>query len=403
MRGKSPPKAHNPHAAILGDAHYAATMEPLLMRALDLAENGMVSTPPNPRVGCIIYRDGKIIGDGWHQRAGEPHAEVIAAQELQTLRGAEVFVSLEPCAHQGRTPSCANMIAAAKPARVIAALPDPNPKVAGRGFATLRAAGIPCIIASPQSLPWQRALSQNIGFVSRMIRRRPWLRLKIATTADGKTALSNGLSQWISSEAARIDAHHIRARSCALLTGIGTARTDNPQLTVRHVKTPRQPLRILIDRDLSASENLAMFRGGALIVTAQKTNRHLPPEVKTICHPGADGKVNLPALMHHLAERDINEVTVEAGRRLCGAFMHADLVDEIVVYQSPSFFGGGMDMIEMPPPPAPAQAVRFNRTLCVPVGDDTKMVFENPQSRDMIDNAMATLYRTATSDNGKTP
>ena len=361
-----------------------------LLRALALAENGLLSTAPNPRVGCVIRRGQKTIGEGWHRRAGEPHAEICAMQQSgDNLQDAEVYVSLEPCAHIGKTDSCAAALVAAKPARVIVAMPDPNPQVAGKGLSMLRAAGIETVCASPTDEVFLRAMDLNIGFVSRMIRRRPWVRLKIAATADGKTALSSGLSRWISNAESRADAHQLRARSGALITGIGTALIDNPRLTVRHAPFFKQPLRILIDRDLRASADMRLFVGGGAMVATAAAVRHVADGVEVLSLPDRHGRVDLAALLQALAIRGMNEITVEAGRRLCGAFIAANLVDEIVVYQAPIIFGGGYDMLDFPSPLSPEQAIRFSLKKCTPINGDIKIVYESPSARLELLNATA--------------
>src|SRR5690606_31605931 len=216
-------------------------------RALELAERGLYTTTPNPRVGCVIVRDGAVVGEGWHERAGEAHAEIVALRAAgDAARGAHVYVTLEPCCHHGRTPPCTEALVAAGVARVVAAMQDPNPLVAGAGLARLRAAGI----ATEHGMLAEKARELNIGFVSRMQRGRPWLRLKVAATLDGRTAAANGASQWITGAEARADGHAWRARACAVMTGIGTVEADDPRLTVREVKTPRQPLRIVLDSRL---------------------------------------------------------------------------------------------------------------------------------------------------------
>ena len=220
---------------------FSAVDHGMMARALQLAERGLWTTAPNPRVGCVLARDGEVVGEGWHERAGEPHAEVHALRAAgDRARGATAYVTLEPCSHHGRTPPCAEALVAAGVARVVAAMTDPNPLVSGNGLALLQAAGI----ATANGLMEGEARELNIGFVSRMTRGRPWLRLKAAASLDGKTALENGASQWITGPAARRDGHAWRARACAILSGIGTVRDDDPQLNVRYVETPRQPLRV---------------------------------------------------------------------------------------------------------------------------------------------------------------
>ena len=376
-----------------------STDEQWLHRALALAQQGLYSTMPNPRVGCVIRRDNKTIGEGAHQRTGEAHAEIIAMQECGgDVRGAEVFLTLEPCSHVGHTDSCAKQLVAAGVVRVVCAMPDPNPQVAGRGLQILREAGIETAVASAESDLFQQALMLNIGFVSRMNRKRPWLRLKIAITADGKTALSSGLSRWISNEESRLDAHKLRARSCAVITGIGTALADNPKLTARNVNAPRQPLRVLIDRNLQASPTMDLFADGALVATAEDNAAakkfatqfdELDGQVEVLSLPNEHGRVDLAAFLQELGTRNINEATVEAGRRLCGAFLSAGLVDEIVIYQAPLIFGGGMPMIEMPPPSSPQEAERFALRSCTTLGDDVKIVYDSPTARKMLSDATA--------------
>jgi diaminohydroxyphosphoribosylaminopyrimidine deaminase/5-amino-6-(5-phosphoribosylamino)uracil reductase len=218
-----------------------------MAQALRLAEKGLDTTSPNPRVGCVIVRDGQVVGTGWHERAGKPHAEVNALRAAGAVaRGATVYLTLEPCSHHGRTPPCAEALVEAGVAKVIVAMQDPNPLVAGKGYALLKEAGIEV----QAGLMEAEATALNIGFVSRMTRNRPWVRMKIAASLDGKTALNNGASQWITGEAARRDGHRMRARSCAILTGIGTVLADNPELSVRHVETSRQPLRVVVDSRL---------------------------------------------------------------------------------------------------------------------------------------------------------
>jgi diaminohydroxyphosphoribosylaminopyrimidine deaminase/5-amino-6-(5-phosphoribosylamino)uracil reductase len=312
-----------------------------MARALRLAERGLYTTTPNPRVGCVIARDGEILGEGFHQRAGEPHAEIHALQRAGArARGATVYVSLEPCSHHGRTPPCADALVEAGVARVVAAMQDPNPSVAGQGLQRLRAAriGAECGLCEAQ------ACELNIGFVARMTRVRPWLRIKTAASLDGRTALRNGQSQWISGAAARRDGHRWRARSCAVMVGVGTLLADNPRLTVREVKTTRQPLRVVVDRQLEIPLDAHVLEGGhALIVTAQER----PEKVRQLEQLGAqvvrlpnpEGKVDLAALMQELARRELNEVLVESGSRLNGALLRANLVDELVVYLAPHLLG----------------------------------------------------------------
>jgi diaminohydroxyphosphoribosylaminopyrimidine deaminase/5-amino-6-(5-phosphoribosylamino)uracil reductase len=312
-----------------------------MTQALRLAEKGLFSTSPNPRVGCVVVRDGVVVGEGWHKRAGLPHAEVNALHAAgERARGATAYVTLEPCSHHGRTPPCADALIAAGVARVVAAMPDPNPLVAGQGLERLRAAGI--VVES--GLLESEARELNIGFVSRMTRGRPWVRAKTASSLDGKTALANGVSQWITGPEARRDVHWLRARSCAVLTGIGTVLADDPQMNVRDVDTPRQPLRIVLDSALRMPPQAKMLASGkTLIVTAssdrERTVRLEDAGAEVLVLPGAPGKIDLAQLMQVLAVREINELMVEAGCTLNGALLQAGVVDELVMYVAPILLG----------------------------------------------------------------
>ena len=310
-----------------------------MKRALALAERGLYTTTPNPRVGCVIVRDGEIVGEGWHERAGAPHAEVNALADARARgrdpRGATLYVTLEPCNHTGRAPPCTDAVIAAGVGRVVAAMADPNP-AAAFGAARLRAAGI----VTEVGLLGEAARELNIGFVSRMTRGRPWVRMKAAASLDGRTALVSGASQWITGEAARADGHAWRARACAILTGIGTVREDDPQLSVREVATPRQPRRIVIDRHAETPPAAKVLAGdGALIVTAGARNPLWPSGVEVLALPDPDGRVDLDALMRTLGERGINELHVEAGGKLNGALLAAGVVDELVLYFAPCLLG----------------------------------------------------------------
>ena len=312
-----------------------------MARALQLAEYGLLSTAPNPRVGCVLVRDGVVVGEGWHRRAGEPHAEIHALQAAGAeARGATAYVTLEPCSHFGRTPPCAEALIEAGVVRVVAAMQDPNPQVAGRGFSMLSAAGI----VVEYGLLEGEARELNIGFVSRMTRKRPWLRLKAAASLDGRTALENGQSQWITGASARQDGHHWRARACAILTGIGTVRDDDPQLNVRGVQTDRQPIKVVVDSRLDLSPDARLLDGGAVLVATACEHpgraaalRARGAEVVSL--PDADGKVDLPALMLELGRRGINEVHAEGGSRLNGALVATGLVDELLLYLAPCLIG----------------------------------------------------------------
>ncbi|MDR2261534.1 MAG: bifunctional diaminohydroxyphosphoribosylaminopyrimidine deaminase/5-amino-6-(5-phosphoribosylamino)uracil reductase RibD [Azoarcus sp.] len=345
--------------------------------ALALAEQGLTTATPNPRVGCIIVRGGETVGKGWHRRAGEPHAEALAlAAAGEAARGATAYVTLEPCSHFGRTPPCADALIAAGVARVVAAMEDPNPQVAGRGLARLRAAGL----AVDCGLLAGEAHELNIGFVSRMARQRPWLRLKAAATLDGKTALENGVSQWITAAAARADGHLWRARACAVLTGIGTVKADDPRLTVRDIPCERQPLRILIDPRLEAAPAARIFQDApALIVTADaeqaRIRRFTGLGHRVLSLPGADGRVDLPALLRELAALELNEIHVEAGARLNGALLAAGCVDELLLYTAPMIVGNAArGMFDLPPLDALDAATRFTFRSCQQIGGDLRVV-----------------------------
>ena len=328
----------------------AADLE-FMARALQLAEQGLYSTTPNPRVGCVIVNDGLVVGEGWHRRAGEAHAEVHALRAAAgKASGATAYVTLEPCSHYGRTPPCADALIAAGVTRVVAAMQDPNPAVSGNGLARLRASGV----AVGCGLLASAAEELNIGFVSRMTRGRPWVRMKLATSLDGKTALENGASQWITGAAARQDGHRWRARACAILSGIGTVLADNPQLNVRDVETSRQPLKVVIDSRLELPLDARLLAGGAvLLVTVsadlEKANALRERGVEILNLPNASGNVDLPELMQELGRRGINELHVEGGYRLSGALVAAGLVDELLLYQAPCLIGdAARGMLDMP-------------------------------------------------------
>ena len=312
-----------------------------MARALELAGRGLYTATPNPRVGCVIVREGAIAGEGWHERAGAPHAEVNAlAAAGARARGATAYVSLEPCVHQGRTGPCAEALIRSGVARVVAALEDPNPLVAGRGLAALRGKGVEVACG----LLEDAARELNVGFVSRMTRGRPWARMNLAASLDGKTALLNGRSQWITGEAARRDGHHWRARACAVLTGFGTVREDDPRLTVREVATPRQPLRVVVDSRLETPPAARILEGGGVLIAAAREDRARIAALKArgaevVVIPNSEGKVALADLFRELARRELNEVHVEGGFRLNGSLLAEGLVDELVVYLAPSIIG----------------------------------------------------------------
>jgi diaminohydroxyphosphoribosylaminopyrimidine deaminase/5-amino-6-(5-phosphoribosylamino)uracil reductase len=336
-----------------------------MTRALQLAEQGLYTTypnpRPNPRVGCVIVKDGKIIGEGAHLKVGEPHAEVFALQQAGAqAKGATLYVTLEPCSHTGRTPPCTHALLKAGISKVIAAMQDPNPLVAGSGLAYLQAHHIEVATGLMES----QARELNPGFISRMTKNMPFVRSKIAASLDGKTALNNGVSQWITSEAARADVQHWRARSCAILTGAGTVLADNPSMTVRcnslkNVPAGRmdiglQPMCIIVDGKLKTPPNAKILQGGNTLIAFAKANpkkekQLLAAGAELLCIPNNDGKVCLKTLLSHLASREINEVLVEGGEGLNGALLAQNLIDELVIYYAPKLMGGAAkSMFAMP-------------------------------------------------------
>lgn len=322
-----------------------------MAEALRLAEKGLFSTTPNPRVGCVIVRDGEVVGSGWHEKAGAPHAEVLALRAAgDHARGATAYVSLEPCSHHGRTPPCADALIEAGVSRVVAAMQDPNAQVAGTGFARLRAAGI----AVETGLMQDEARALNCGFVARMSRGRPWVRMKIAASLDGRTALADGQSQWITGPEARRDGHYWRARACALLTGIGTVKDDDPQLNVREVETPRQPLKVVVDSKLQLQPSAKLLQSGRVLVATATANAASIAALEAkgaevVVLPNAQGKVELIDLMRELGRRELNEVHVEAGTKLNGSLLREALVDELLVYLAPSILGDtALGMFSLP-------------------------------------------------------
>ncbi|MEK7436163.1 MAG: bifunctional diaminohydroxyphosphoribosylaminopyrimidine deaminase/5-amino-6-(5-phosphoribosylamino)uracil reductase RibD [Pseudomonadota bacterium] len=314
-----------------------------MAEALRLAAMGLYTATPNPRVGCVIVRDGQAVGSGWHEKTGGPHAEILALRAAGArARGATAYVSLEPCSHHGRTPPCIDALIEAGIARVVAAMQDPNPRVAGAGLAQLRAAGIQV----ESGLMQDQAQALNSGFVSRMSRGRPWVRMKIAASLDGRTALANGRSQWITGAEARRDGHAWRARACAVLTGIGTVLDDDPQLNVREVQTPRQPLKVVVDSRLQLPLSAKLLASGRVLVAAAVDDQARIAALQergaeVLVLPNAHGKVELAELMRELARRELNEVHVEAGFKLNGSLLAAGQVDELLIYLAPGILGDG--------------------------------------------------------------
>ncbi|TVS12099.1 MAG: bifunctional diaminohydroxyphosphoribosylaminopyrimidine deaminase/5-amino-6-(5-phosphoribosylamino)uracil reductase RibD [Wenzhouxiangella sp.] len=326
---------------------FSALDHQYMAEALRLAARGLPSTDPNPRVGCVLVRERQIVGSGWHRAAGEPHAEALALREAGSrARDAVAYVTLEPCSHLGRTPPCADALIEAGVGEVIAAMPDPYPQVAGRGLARLRAAGI----RVRSGLMESQARELNIGFVSRHQRGRPWVRIKLAASLDGRIAGPDGRSQWITSPEARADGQTWRARAGAILTGIGTVLSDDPRLTVRLTGADRQPLRMVLDSGARLPQSARMLEDGG------------PVKVASLCAPawsgsgvewrqlpaGEDGRVGLAGVMDWLTELEVNEVHVEAGPVLAAALVDGGWADELLLYQAPVLLGGGISLMTLP-------------------------------------------------------
>ena len=355
-----------------------------MAQALRLAEQGLYSAHPNPRVGCVIVAHQQVVGEGWHVRAGEPHAEVHALRQAGALaQNATAYVTLEPCSHHGLTPPCAEALARSGVARVVIAMQDPNPQVAGRGMAYLRAQGIQVDVLAGELAAAARTL--NCGFVKRMETALPFVRLKLAMSLDGRTAMASGESQWITGPQARADVQCLRARSSAILTGAATVLTDNARLTVRAEQLPldaplrdlalsRPPLRIMIDGRLRVPTDMAFFNAGPVLVVTYQ----LPPanteQIEYMQLPEVNGHVDLRALLHQLAKRGINELMVEAGPQLAGAFMQAGLVDELYVYMAAKLLGSNAQPLLQLPIDTMADAVELHITDMRAIGDDWRVI-----------------------------
>jgi diaminohydroxyphosphoribosylaminopyrimidine deaminase/5-amino-6-(5-phosphoribosylamino)uracil reductase len=364
--------------------------------ALNLARQALWLTSPNPRVGCVITAaDGTVLGQGHTQRAGGPHAEIMALRDAaargHSVQGATAWVTLEPCAHHGRTGPCCDALAAAGIGRVVAALTDPNPQVAGQGMARLAAAGVQTDILDAQDDIAIQARELNIGFFSRMARGLPWVRMKVAASLDGQTALQNGQSQWITGPEARADGHAWRARACAILTGIGTVLEDDPLLNVRGVDTPRQPHLVVVDSrlDMPLSAQLLDTQGTGdqarqiWVYTAVDPSNSALEEKRTalsargvnvIDMPGPGGKVDLAAMLRDLARREINELHLEAGHKLNGSFIREGLVDEFLVYLAPQLLGPGQGMANLPALTELSGAVQLAFHAVDSVGPDLRLL-----------------------------
>ena len=347
--------------------------EVFMARAIQLAERGRYTTTPNPRVGCVLVKDGQIVGEGFHARAGEGHAEVNAlAQAGAHAQGATAYVTLEPCSHQGRTPPCADGLIQAGIKTVVCGMEDPNPQVAGRGFGKLRAAGIEVTSGILQS----QARALNPGFIKRMEKQLPWVRVKIAQSQDGRTAMANGESQWITGPEARADVQKWRAQSCAMVTGAGTVLADDPALTVRPKQLGedigRQPKRVLMDRQLRIPQTAQVFNADAPVLWAHSADAQplaLPEHVRSLSF------VDLGDLLAQLAADDVNEVLVEAGPTLAGAFLASGWVDELILYTAPKLLGSrGRPMAELPLDHMD-QAIQLDLVDQRLIGADTRSLF----------------------------
>jgi diaminohydroxyphosphoribosylaminopyrimidine deaminase/5-amino-6-(5-phosphoribosylamino)uracil reductase len=360
-----------------------------IQQALILATQGLYLTPPNPRVGCFITgADDRIVGQGHTQQAGGPHAEIMALRDAaargHSVQGATAYVTLEPCSHHGRTGPCCDALIAAGIAKVVATNTDPNPLVSGQGFARLRAAGVTVEVLPPDHPLAIESRELNTGFFSRMIRKTPWVRMKIAASLDGQTSLNNGASQWITSEPARADGHAWRARACAVLTGIGTVLADNPVLNVRLVDTPRQPHLVIVDSQLETPLDAALFIAGracyiyaAVQNDAKKaalegrgaTVTYLPGQT-----PATQNKVDLNAMLLDLAKREINELHLEAGHKLNGSFVREGLVDEFLVYLAPKLLGLGQGMFNFGPLTQLDEGIHLSFQSVERVGPDLRVI-----------------------------
>lgn len=353
--------------------------------ALDEATRAIGRSEPNPRVGCVLVAaDGRLLGQGHTQRVGGPHAEVMALRDAQArgnaTHGATAYVTLEPCSHLGRTGPCCDALASAGVRRVVAAIADPNPLVSGRGFERLRAAGVAVDVGHGA----QQSRELNLGFFSRMVRLTPWVRLKTAASLDGKTALDNGASQWITSELARADGHAWRARACAIVTGIGTVLDDNPRLDVRLPEVHRQPALVVVDSRLQTPLDAKLFLTDRALfiyttVRDDKKEAALAARGATVIYlpgqaPGSENKVDLKAMLADLGRREINELHVEAGHRLNGSLIREALVDELLVYLAPKLMGQGCDMANFGPLTALDQAVSLEFTSSAMVGPDLRIL-----------------------------
>lgn len=376
------------------DQHY-------MQRALELARLGLYSTSPNPRVGCVLVNDGNIVGEGWHQKAGEPHAEINALRMAgEAARGATAYVTLEPCSHYGRTPPCADALIKAGVARVVGACSDPNPEVAGRGYQRIRDAGIEVV----ESCLSAEAETINVGFMKRMRTGRPYVRIKLAQSLDGRTAMASGESQWITGPQARQDVQKLRARSCAVITGADSVLIDDPSMTVRPAESGieqearlwRQPLRVLIDGQQRVTGDAKLFAqpGDILIATSRADSSETSAiqradDLGTLeyWHSHDGEQVNLAALLDALGQRGCNEVLVESGARLAGAFVEQGLVDELVLYCAPTLLGSDARPLITLPLTRMKEQLRWHWQDVQPIGDDLRLILTPASSDDLLNHS----------------
>lgn len=358
-----------------------------MKHALALATRGFYTTDPNPRVGCVFVKNGEVIGDGFTQPVGQDHAEICALKDVRKRgndpRDATVYVTLEPCSHFGHTPPCVNALIDAGVIRIIAAMEDPNPLVSGRGFTMLRYAGIDVHCG----LLANEARELNIGFVSRLARGYPWVRMKIAASLDGRIGLPSGESQWITGKAARADGHAWRARASAILTGIGTVKADNPCMMVRAIDTLRQPMRVLVDSKLEVPLEAKILVGAPTLIFCSTLNQHNVERINALRARGAEivsltnkkGKVDLPAMLKKLGERGVNELQVEAGYRLSGALLREGCVDELLIYLAPTLLGANsLSMLNLSAPDTLAQCLQLNFHSVERIGMDLRILARFP-------------------------
>jgi len=355
----------------LRDAFYMA-------QAINLAKKGRYTTDPNPRVGCILVRDDVVIGEGWHAKAGQGHAEVEALKNVADAKGATAYVTLEPCSHHGKTPPCCDALIKAGVSRVVAAMQDPNPQVSGRGLEKLKAAGIEVSCGVLQ----EDALALNRGFIKRMTGNRPFVRSKLAMSLDGRTAMASGESKWITSDEARTDVHRLRAESSAILTGINTVLADDPALNARIEDDVLQPVRVVLDTHLSmpVSAQMAKLPGRSLILTCaqdqQKQQALQQAGFEVYQLPGKNGRLDLPAVMGFLAQQQINELLVEAGPVLNGALLAEGLIDEYVIYMAPCILGDqGRGLFNLPGLQQMADKKQLKLRDVRQIGQDLKLTY----------------------------